>query len=122
METQHTPAPWTVEDGSSSGHCCFTHSIQGTDGRPVAEVIRQYEVEEDEQNKANASRIVECVNACEGLADPSAVPELLEALEDLLAGWELMISQYGYNPGVEPEDSLNMRARAAIAKATGKTP
>jgi len=31
--------------------------------------------------KANAARIVDCVNACEGLADPSVVPELVEMIE-----------------------------------------
>lgn len=42
--------------------------------------------------------------------------ELREALEDVLAGWELMISAYGYDPSKEPEDSINQRARAILAK------
>lgn len=33
---------------------------------------------------ANSSRIVDCVNACEGIADPSVVPEMMAALKSTL--------------------------------------
>ena len=42
--------------------------------------------------------------------------ELREALEDVLEGWETMISAYGYDPAQEPEGSINQRARAVLAK------
>ena len=33
------------------------------------------------EHKDNAARIVACVNACEGIADPSVVPEMVTLLE-----------------------------------------
>ena len=60
--------------------------------------------------EANAARIVACVNACEGIADPSVVPELLEACKSALALIEISTDYKGM--------STSRELRAAIAKAT----
>lgn len=66
---------------------------------------------------ANERRLAACWNACEQLADPSAVPALVEALEALLAidddperSWE------DIRTGDELDD-----ARAALRRARGET-
>lgn len=69
MKPKHTPTPWKV---SSAGHQC-NPIISGKDD---VRVIAQTEA-------ANAKRIVACVNACEGVADPSVVPEMLALLENI---------------------------------------
>ncbi len=68
---------------------------------------------------ANAERIVACVNACEGI-NPEAVPELLDALQDIIADHDERVALY-------PESETQPRrlevmgiASAAIARATGK--
>jgi hypothetical protein len=55
-------------------------------------------------DEANAARIVACVNACEGIADPGAVPDLLAALRELMTGHSL---------------AGQAMAHKAIARATG---
>ena len=62
---------------------------------------------------ANAARIVACVNACEGIADPAVVPELLAFVADFIA----VMNRDGFT-GDEP-DRLHKEATAIIAKATG---
>ncbi len=76
METKHTPGPWYVENqdifGNEEGGYICTWS-----GR-----------------SANAQRIVDCVNACEGI-NPKAVSDLLAALTALHdAHFELHPDQY----------------------------
>jgi hypothetical protein len=72
--SKHTPGPWRVgthreiiaangdvlTDSLYSGDC----GIEGAD--------------------ANADRLVACLNACEGIADPSVVPHALGFLERLV--------------------------------------
>ena len=128
METKHTPGPWSV------GYFC---DIRANDGyHSLATVSSHYGL----PGGANARRIVECVNACEGLADPSVVPELLEAL---VAQKKWQSLQDAYNAIVLLADERDTRSvddmdrawdefldarikadwllDAAIAKATGKT-
>ena len=107
METKHTPGPWSV------GYFC---DIRANDGyHSLATVSSHYGL----PGGANARRIVECVNACEGLADPSVVPELLALMQDVLPILESMDHQR--EEGDEPMPLID-QVRAAIAKATGKTP
>ena len=108
-KAKHTPGPWMIVEASKcdvrseSRHICYTGPVEPI-GYP-----RHYANED----RANASRIVACVNGCEGIADPSAVRELLEALEALVVqeDWE--------GDDVLP-DSPIAKARAAIAKARGE--
>ena len=63
-----------------------------------------------ETDAANAARIVECVNACAGYADPSKLRDVVEAgkqmLEALENGWSAF----------EPADNLE----AALAALEGR--
>jgi hypothetical protein len=86
METKHTPEPWeeyagnirTVEANEKYGDGYRAEFRR----RPIADVVNIRG--QEEVNKANAQRIVACVNACRGI-NPEAVPDLLEALELFLA-------------------------------------
>lgn len=141
METKHTSGPWTLKRNE--------HDLTGRKGLKGWDLIAQPSttfpgaIECAGQyigNEANACRIVECVNACEGLADPSVVPELLEAL---VAQKKWQSLQDAYNAIVLLADERDTRSvddmdrawdefldarikadwllDAAIAKATGKT-
>ena len=106
----HTPGPWTTRKGNTrwsvvGGGQYIAYAVSGTPGLgPDGE-------------RANAERIVACVNACEGLADPAVVPELLAALKVVT---ECLESTRDCSLGNDPEGSAACdRARAAIAKAEG---
>lgn len=109
METKHTPEPWeeyagnirTVEANEKYGDGYRAEFRR----RPIADVVNIRG--QEEVNKANAQRIVACVNACKGI-NPEAVPELLEALE-------LFLSCKITN---EQQNEAARIARAALAKAT----
>lgn len=75
MNTKHTPTPW--KRGTSKYGSPFLIGREDT-GFVVAECRNQHHSEEAE---ANAARIVACVNGCEGIADPSAVKDMMEALK-----------------------------------------
>lgn len=86
---EHTPTPWRVgdEDSFMDGypHIEIEAGELGTLSyhQPVL-VQGQWNGKSapiTDVSKANAARIVSCVNACEGIEDPSVVPELVEALE-----------------------------------------
>lgn len=72
---KHTPGPWWVDESSRyvGFNGTFTEvSIMDADNLEVAKGM-------DTPDEANAARIVACVNACEGLADPEKdIPSLLE--------------------------------------------
>jgi hypothetical protein len=76
--TAHTLEPWEVSElGKLSGSLTEYGNYY---------IVRAVDPE-GTQDKDNRKRIVECVNACAGIADPSVVPELVEALklcEDVL--------------------------------------
>ncbi len=79
---------------------------------------------EGEKGQANAHRIVECVNACEGL-NPQAFRDLLEVCEELKHNeWDLGGELCGYcgTARGHPKNSncLVAKASAAIAKAEGE--
>lgn len=71
MDHKHTPEPWIVYQGrvySADGPIATPHH-RGLDGITHAE------------------RIVSCVNACEGIADPAeAIRETKEAITTFLLG------------------------------------
>lgn len=115
MSTKHTPGPWKFHSKPINGNYTIEtdRELRGDcwwvcDTGESAYIL-------DEERKANAARIVACVNACEGIADPSAVKDLLEALE--------MVAELLALDEKEGVDCYALRARhdiaAAIAKATG---
>lgn len=139
MNTKHTPGPWNLHkyyngdplavDGGDDAESFVSwtycvakgelvladvvgYSHGRSSGRGFGRADKRSEVE------ANARRIVECVNACEGIADPSAVPELLRLLSRVTK-WADAASRDRYEGSVLDID-IN-EAFAAIAKATGET-
>ena len=72
-------APHAGLDAGLGGVIC-----QARDPEALSEgVLAPYRDSGKDPWEANARRIVDCVNACEGIADPSVVPDLLAALEGL---------------------------------------
>lgn len=103
MSAQHTPGPWKVEV-KESGENIYSPfaSIVG----PRAQVhwsagynTKEFDARSRAEALANAALI-------------SAAPELLQALEHVLA----------YGEEYEWSESLHKEVSAAIAKATGATP
>lgn len=107
--SKHTQEPWEVVRVHGVTIGCG-NTLNGAH-RMIANVVTCTE-ETVAQNDANFSRIVACVNGCEGI-EPSAVPELLAACEALVT--------YDKNGrfGVPSFSEAIWRARDAIAKAKG---
>ena len=70
------------------------------------------------KKRARIEREVACVNACEGIADPSVVPELLEALDVAHARLEDMLEGDDAQAWKEARKALP-KISAALAKARG---
>ncbi len=69
MSVHHTPGPWHTTHGYLYG--------PGTN-RPMGSMACGI------KGEANAARIVACVNACEGIEDPSVISELVSVLQSIL--------------------------------------
>lgn len=74
---KHTHTPWRIFGGMVDGYGITNKN----------ETI----IEQHAFNEVNLRRIVECVNACEGI-NPKAVPELLEACKAMA---EYISQQWG---------------------------
>lgn len=74
-----------------------------------------------DEDLANAARIVACVNACAGMADPASEISALKAQRDeLLAACKAALGACGLHPFVRAEiDEVVPTLRSAIAKAEG---
>ncbi len=68
------------------------------------------------QAEANAERIIDCVNACEGI-NPKAVPETLEILKKLC---DRSIQDYENQRATAGMQKLVLTASEIIAEAEGK--
>lgn len=64
--TKHTPTPWRIAEAAAGRFP--EYPIVGADRHTVA-VLKIYALD---QHNGNAARIVQCVNACEGIEDPTA--------------------------------------------------
>lgn len=85
---QHTPEPWYIGIDNENDQDLDFFEIYGTQQAPIVNVLPDF-VSEDAECQANAARIVDCVNACAGIADPSAIPDALHALQKLVEwAWE----------------------------------
>jgi len=114
-EIKHTSGEW------------YTKSFKWiyADGNMIAKVF-SYDPEDDDKSlpyKANAQRIVACVNACKGI-DPEAVPDLLDALE-MARQFVRNGIEYGYivmpdNDTSDPAHKTLPVIEVAIAKARRK--
>lgn len=73
MSAKHTPEPWTFRE-SDNDILIRRDNPWAAEDAFIAIIPR-----EGDADRANAARIVSCVNACAGIADPEAVKDLLEA-------------------------------------------
>ena len=71
--TEHTPGPWRAWQYSAANVFWYVDELDNEDGFGNLAVCYQGNQE------ANAARIVECVNACEGL-NPTAIKDVVAAL------------------------------------------
>lgn len=97
METKHTPGPWFVQDDHGRRYI----ETSGNDDT-IAEIHR----------RRSKGSVYSCTEAGANASLIASAPELLEALQGLLAAYE--------DPGNTGSsyDEVVQRARAAIAKAT----
>jgi hypothetical protein len=128
----HTPEPWTVSKVVGDYRPKNKVFLLGVAKSPpeehpvlIAEIPRhrigsadRIPVDCDEWQE-NAERIVACVNACKGIANPAAVPDLREACKAMRDRLTDLANQddncWRDWPGAYQVD-------AAIAKAEGKEP
>jgi len=130
--SNHTPEPWhwNLEDYSmatlSGPDYMEQHVLAVSPCDSCLEVAKKKSSDQKPSwkwgrcmtpTKANADRIVACVNACKGI-NPEAVPDLLEALERC-------VSAMCNNDGSQDADTENAcavrRAGVAISIAKGET-
>lgn len=108
MKTQHTPTPWKATQAGSGANWGIESG-----GRHIGVVIG---IANPQQGKADAERIVACVNACEGI-NPEAVPEMLKELKHLATLLEPALNNGSKIPGLATINKLWL----IIAKAEGRS-
>ena len=117
----HTPEPWEIwrfenaDDnagiGAKSGGVSVCEiTMRDGEGRANASTIQR--------GNDNAARIVACVNACEGMADPAAE---IKALRDALEDAEFLLRKCGNNwkEAGSMADSMKRSANDARAALEG---
>ena len=112
MDTQreHTPGLLKVDglyigtDAADSQTIAYLSDHRNTTPRGAGETL------------ANGRRLVACWNACEGIRNPEAVPDMLAALRSI----DAEISQLVDEEDRGMEAKIRRIARSAIAKATEK--
>ena len=108
----HTPEPWKIEPCKCGGDGCHSWLI--------AEPI----MTDSRMQKADAARIVSCVNGCQGL-NPAAYKQVVEALTAIVAriNGEFdnpALDKYGMLE-VDSLEGLKRIAQQALARAEGRT-
>lgn len=124
--SEHTPEPWELgEVGDKIRHFC-----PAKDGTSILTVALEYDNDDWEPtyfgavySREDARRIVACVNACAGMADPAAEIAKLRAERDkLMAALTRLASPYSFTAfglGRWYDDESLARmiyARAALAE------
>ena len=115
-EKTWTPESWRQEQGTTLVWGAYDPDGKSTWGMgvPVVEARIHERVREDEA-MANAARLVACVNACAGIANPEkAIPAVVEAFRDMLSGWHYIRQHHGDLYGVG-WDRAETKASAALA-------
>lgn len=113
----HTPEPWSLftnrhpETNGKPWGCIESKSHPAGGAGVCPSGINTYW--SGEIGRANAARIVACVNALAGVEDPAAaIREAMEAMKSLIEGWDFdEIGQF--------DGELVERLRAALAKLGG---
>lgn len=114
MSGKHTPEPWMLSDKTEHG-CCYDASFTESefevldDGRVMTWRRRIGKAE-----KADAKRIVACVNGCVGI-NPESVTYLLHALKRMLAAHDADVANGSLIAAGNSQAADE--ARAAILKA-----
>jgi len=104
----HTPAPWSI-------HPVRVDTVHQHDSVVVHASSDNLDViVSGDKSEANAQRIVDCVNACEGI-NPEAAPELLAALRIVRSPYKDGVSDKQYT-----ESEIHRIVDTAIAKAEGR--
>lgn len=89
-EMEHTPEPWVAGTGEYNGVGHYM-AVNNDESKAVA-LTGIIGKEDAEKSKANARRIVACVNACEGLPNELLegpdynIKAELDTLDDQIAG------------------------------------
>jgi len=104
-KVSHTPEPWCID--RFHGRPGWIAPLSNPDGKSICNIDGGSSYS-DEVSEANAQRIVDCVNGCEGV-NPAAAPELLQVLE----------SFPGFLAGTEEGDAWIERKNELVAKAKG---
>lgn len=116
-QATHTPEPWFVEvaavpaGGKLWGAVISReHPAGGAGNYPEDMTITWRET----VGKANAERIVACVNACAGIANPEAIPELITAATNYIEFAK--DEEKLLHPGFERQEARNFRACLDLMK------
>ncbi len=114
---KHCPEPWRAELVGKTYFRAPYHEdymILDSEGVCVGIVWGGAPWPEGERSK---DRIVACVNGCSGLADPSAVGELVEALRGALAYDDAVTAEHASQSQLDALDPhWQEKARSALAK------
>ncbi len=106
---KHTPEPWKVDAKVNETY------VRGPENELIADTHTLPVPERYDEEYANASRIVACVNACEGI-NPEAVPNMLKALKLASA----ILGSVATHPGDEFQKRENPFAFKAVGAAIAK--
>ena len=84
---EHTPEPWAVIE---TEHKKISYiEVLANGYSPICRVFRKGKsgIKYTLPQKANAERIVACVNACAGIKNPDVVPKIIEVAKQLVADY-----------------------------------
>ena len=123
---KHTQEPWTIDQyGHIFGpYVPMSDAEKKEAGMPSGiDVKRQphiASVQGKDSKAGDGNRIVDCVNSCAGIENPAAIPDVVEALKELLYTAE-NADETGYvtDHGFIDMDALFLKARTALAKLEG---
>jgi ribosomal protein S13 len=73
MSTKHTPEPWEIREPELQMNMVFIHAAK--QGFQITSFLNL------ERGRADAQRVVSCVNAMAGIPDPAAFMEVVRHLE-----------------------------------------
>lgn len=85
-QSKHTPGPWGLDCG---GDIRTRHAAEkGYSSEAICSFKGLYRDDRKHEAPLNASRIVACVNACEGVEDPADLPKALEHYRHEAETWK----------------------------------
>ena len=123
--SKHTPEPWVADYRHDLETNFYSDDATGSIIGGCQEYMFAHR--DIEERRANARRIVTCINACAGMADPAAeIAELkrqrdeLLALAERLVRWDLDYPVNCYNgyAGLQALNAIIRDNKVAIAKGS----